>query len=296
MIWRPSEDDVATDDARDVFAHGLIESLHRDRGDALNARVAAALEVARAPPPLRVERPIWRRIQAVAAAAAVIAVIGFWFGGPGAPPARATYERVLRACAMPRDRRYTVSADRGVLFLEPFAADVFVRGGERVALHVTSGLAAGAWLGLDGRDAWMVPPRESAPVESADGDSGFAALVDAVRLPATRDLPWFSVNRTMSRLGDRYRLEFEPAERSGVTRVRGVLVDAAAAPLTPREVRFDARDESGELLMLELRFATDARAPLPSTLRFELTDEDERDDAFYSHGAHHAPGRAVVRR
>lgn len=240
-----------------------------------------------------------RRWMPLTLAAALLLAAIWWLQVPDpAQQAYATVQRSLGAARLSICRLYQITATvrRPVGGVRQVESQLYVDGDARFALrHPPLLLPGDLWLGSDGNQPWIVPPRGPVLV----GRPGMLEQwIDEHREVTA---PVLHVTTILERMAEHYDLEKLPSEvppgaaassASRCDRVRGTL--RADAPRLPQTVDLWADAETGVARYLILDWNTGPEAMGVQRVEVELTDEPTVADDWFEHGGHHAGRRPVL--
>ena len=287
----------------DLFAlHALLERVHADPNQT-EQRIRRVLSNLDADPsltePATIPLPMRSRARrrwlvtglSMAAAIGGIAML-FLFSGI-TPTAQAALARAIEAANQLVDRSYRVVIQPARGPRGPISCELFVRGGTELALSYPALLMGNIWLGYDGQQAWIAPPRGPILVSTDP------KLLSA-RLPDDElDMELLSVSTILARLRDHYSLELLPGERleqddpAPWQRLRGTRrPDHVLGPTT---IDLWADPSTGVVRRLVLLWPQTVRGQA-RRITFDLTGEAPMPADWYGHNAHHGPGRVVLER
>jgi hypothetical protein len=153
----PERPDAATV-AQEQFAHGLLETLHRDTPADRERRIDALLDAMRAAPERRLRIRPWRLVSGLAAVLALAGLI--LLGLPTGHTAAATIEASIAASKTAGDRRYEVRAilpDRSEPQPTPVAT-LDVRDADHVLIRATTPFGDEITVGRNPAGAWAIRP------------------------------------------------------------------------------------------------------------------------------------------
>lgn len=282
----------------------LHDALDREHCDAVVGRAEARrLKVARAV----------RRTISVAAALAVAGLV-VWASIRTSPTARAS-DVVARIVARARtgDRTYVLSVESpakpqgrrredpakdahpgkgayGRRMQPPIDGAVLtLRDPNRYVLMRTDADGRPVVSGCDGRQAWIVP---------ADGPARTSADVRRFggSLPGSRqDLPFINPHESLPELATSYTLTMLPPDPSeGHSWPRIMASRRADAKGGPRTIEIEYDPDSGVIRSMRLGQLPQAKGG-PRAVLFELVDQSEVPESYYSHNAHHDTDRTVLK-
>lgn len=227
----------------------------------------------------------------LAAALAMFAVL--WLANEATTPsALAAVEQAKHQADRPVDRHYRVAIDLAAI--RGLKADLYLRGGECVALHVRGPLDVEAWIGSNGSRAWFVP--NAGPVVVAHD---FEPMRDFLAEIAGLPVSWLKVSDVLEALSRHYQLEVAdeaPVAELGSApwrRVCGVK-QPGFRPLLPGRVDFWADPQTGEVGKMILDWAGTIENFAVERVELILVDKSDRPADWYEHWRHHEPNRQVV--
>lgn len=235
-----------------------------------------------------------RRWSAFATAAALLLAVGFWWLSSPANAAFAAVQRAQAAALELTDRLYRLTLEGGIVISRRAEAKLYVRGGDRFALQLPAPLGH-FWIGRDGSQVWSVP--SVGPILVGEDPQRFAQWLPR----EAAELPFLQVTTVLQRMADHYELEgplpAEPVCGRPVPcpHIRGRRREAA--PLGPLTIDLWYHPQTGVAERLVLNWDNgDAEPRRPwKTLTLERQDSPPVAGDFYSHAAHHGPGRLVRR-
>lgn len=301
-----------------LFLDALLTRVHRDDRDATARRVAQALarlderspEViplgngetmfpGEAPSPsvraapARSARRRWL-VSSLSITAGVAGAGAAWLLSSATPAnAQETVRKAYAEALVLEDRHYRVWTYFGGPLVAPIEGSLFVRGGEKFALHQPTPLGLRFWLGSDGRSSWFIPA--IGPV-LVSGDSSAPRRWIADR---GMEVPFLQITAILRELVDDYELEELPDEplphdtaRGDWRRVRGTL--ASQRLLLPRQIDAWVHPKTGMVARLILDWKLAGKALGLRRIEFDLVDQNRMPDDWYSAARHHGAGRAVL--
>jgi hypothetical protein len=241
-----------------------------------------------------------RRWMPLTLAATLLLAAIWWLQTPDpAQQAYATVQRSLVAARLSICRLYqiTATARRPAVGLRQVESQLYVDGEARFALrHPPLLLPGDLWLGSNGHEPWIVPPR--GPV-FVGGPGMLEQWIDEHREVTA---PVLHVTTILERMAEHYDLEKLPAEAppgaaatSAVQcdRVRGIL--RSDAPRLPQTVDLWADAETGVARYLILDWNVGPEAMGVQKVEVDLIDEPTVADDWFEHDGHHADRRPVLR-
>ena len=241
---------------------------------------------------VRLPRHIW---YGATAAAAVAACLMVFFGVmlSQSLSASGALDQVIDAVKEAGDRKYTVSVLRGVaermlpdgqeITLDD--ATVYLRGSEQFV--VIQKLTDGSGLhitGSDGQQSWTFTGDGSVFV----GDDPNLFRRD---LPGSnQDLPFVNLHDQFEELRKGYDIDLSEDDELGLQHLQAIKKSREFRG--PREVHIWFDSDSGIVRRLEFRRPVN-QGTGRRVVRLELVEESQLPSDFFSHSAHHEPGRPV---
>ena len=224
------------------------------------------------------------------AASVAVAALAIWWPGAGNLKASTTLERLIKASSRQRDRTYVISdldpgsragdprqppIDGAVLHVRQPGSFVLIRSFPDGRKYVT---------GSDGDRNWSVPPEGKVRV-SAD------PLRFRWPLPGhVHGIPFVNPTSDLADLKRDYHLELRGTGADGLSLLRADMKDSAGRG--PRRVDLLFDPESGVIRRMVFDGLPRARGG-PRSVAVELIGQGALQDSFFSHEAHHEPGRPV---
>lgn len=221
-----------------------------------------------------------------------VMTIGFLFSQATAPTAEAAVHRARQAADQQVDRHYRVQLDLPAL--PDLSANLYLRGGDNVALHVRGPLDFSVWLGSSRSKAWVVPSvgpalvaREIEPIQSR--------LEQLAGLP----LPMLKIANVLQALEADYQLHLR-ADQTLSNRPGGpcrhvlALKREGFRPLLPQRVECWVDPETGVVVRLVLSWTQQVEELAVRQIEFNLVDQDAQPDNWYQATAHHETGRPTL--
>ncbi|MDF1841747.1 MAG: hypothetical protein P1U77_09945 [Rubripirellula sp.] len=303
--------------ADSLLVHGLLVDEAR-RDDAREARSLLsvmeridAADDAKSVTIAETSRPSRRRrfailTSALTIGAAVLVMLGLLGPPQNVSAAMASLEKVIDAAAKPFDRTYSVSVieeyPRGKkprnLSQEAWereaeeeidGATLFVSGANQFVLSVMLRSGIMRTIGCDGKVSWAF--RENGPVHVSTDLSRFRGGVPG----GQQDLPFMNMHANLSQLRSGYEVELKDKEDVAND---GTILSQLVGVRQSRDVRgpkridiwFDAN--SGTVHRILLDGLPRGRGG-PKSVMLELEDQSDLPSGFFSHGAHHEPGKRI---
>ncbi len=243
---------------------------------------------------------------ALAIAAAVIVM--FMVLGPqqSVSAAMASLEKVLEAAAKPLDRTYLVRVveeyprDKKPKNLSQEAWDreaekqidgatLFVRGANQYVLNVMLQSGLRRTSGCDAEVSWAF--REDGPVHVSTDLSRFRGGVPGQQ----QDIPFMNLHSHLSQLQRGYDVGLSEQQDSAsdgtvLSRLVGVRKSSDVPGPKQIDIWFDANDGTVHKMLLS---GLPRGRGGPKSAMLELEDQSELAPNFFSHEAHHEPGRRI---
>lgn len=243
--------------------------------------------------PARSARRRWL-VSSLSMAAGVAGAGAAWLLSSATPVnAQETVRKAYAGALVLEDRHYRVWTYFGGPSVAPIEGSLFVRGGEKFALHQPTPLGLRFWLGSDGKSSWFIPA--IGPV-LVSGDSSAPRRWIAER---GMEVPFLQITAILRELVDDYELDELPDEplprdnaRGDWRRVRGTL--ASQRLLLPRQIDAWVHPETGMVARLILDWKLAGKALGLRRIEFDLVDQNRMPDDWYSAARHHGKGRAVL--
>jgi hypothetical protein len=237
-------------------------------------------------------RSTWQWAGWAAAAAAV--VIGFSVMLLSPSPAMASVSQMMSALSQALDRTYTIRVLEGdpwfPLKVNRFAnyegAKLYLRTNTQYVLERTLDRGESSFMGSDGQINWDI--RHDGPVRISRDLERFRR-----GLPSReQDVPFLDLSGLLSSLANGYDLETtidaaDPSLRLLRATKRSKSVNG------PQEMSFAYRPETGVIMRMQL-LGLPREEGGPRSLELLLTSESPLPADFFSHTAHHEPGRQVI--
>lgn len=143
--------------------------------------------------------------------------------------------------------------------------------------------------GSDGVTAWIVPTE--GPVRVSSDPSRFRGALPGGRL----DLPFIDPHADLSALARSYDLVVQkPAPAAGRPDARLVATRRADVRGGPKEIEIDFDPDTALVRAIRLENLPQAQGG-PRAVEFELIDDAPLGADYFTHAAHHAPDRQVIR-
>lgn len=250
--------------------------------------------VAAAPVDARTGRRRWL-VSSLTTAAGVGALAGGWLLLAARPlSAQAAVERALTDADRPLDRHFVIRTQLGGLANdELIESDLYVRGGDRLALRHPGPMGANFWLGRDGRQSWLVPP--IGPVLVSDDSSAIGGFIKDHRLL----LPYPNVATVLQMMARQHDLETKPDESLPGRTGRYHHIQARRQQkigLVPQTIDLWIEPDTHAVVRLTLEWGGVAKfaEKLVERIEFDLVDETPRPLSWHTHADHHAPERPVL--
>lgn len=186
-----------------------------------------------------------------------------------------------RAAPLPQwQKRPPAPIDGAILSLRDRASYVLTRIGED-GREVVSG--------SDGVTAWIVPPEGA--VRVSNDPTRFRGALPGARF----DIPFIDPHADLSVLAQSYDLIVQqPAPAAGRTTARIVATRRADARGGPKEIEIEFEADTARVRAIRLRQLPQAQGG-PRAIELELLDEAPLGLDYFTHAAHHALDRAVIR-
>lgn len=242
----------------------------------------------------------------VAIAASVMLVFSLLAPGQNASAAITSLEKVILAAAQPTDRTYSVrvteeySASKKPRNLSQEAwereakeridgARLYVRGVNQFVLSTTLESGTTRTSGCDGQVSWAF--RQDGPVHVSTNLQRFRGGIPGQQ----QDLPFLNIHSHLSQLQNGYELELtgqQPtSEKTGeLSHLVGVRQSRDVRGPKQIEIWFDASD--GTVHRMVLGGLPRGRGG-PKSVMLELESQSSLAPNFFSHDAHHEPGKRI---
>lgn len=247
------------------------------RVDAVLRRIDSAGALAASPVPARWRFRVLRPLAAVAAAAAFLLAV-LLVPAPFSSTASAAIQRATEAMSRAVDLQYRIEIDTPLGI--PFRGDLWTRGYDLVVLRLDTP-AGEVWAGEGREFAWIVPPFDRMPVRLNDRGS----LREVLKLQEDMSAPLFHIASALERLGEWCDLRFDSD---------GETIEARRLEGAPRDIPVRARIRIGPQGIVREFEAEWTPILGPRKCRLTWIGDQERDDSFYEHAAHHGAERDVV--
>ena len=166
-------------------------------------------------------------------------------------------------------------------------ADLYVRGGDQLAVRTKGPLGfRDVWMGIDGEDAWFVPPL--GPYRTGNRDD----LAEWMQETDVLETPYLHVSSLLQRMQKYYELSklpdavlHTPDGIVGCIRISGTATDSTPNHY-PRRIDVWADSDSGVAMkvLADWELADDARGK--AWISIDYVSEKELDDEFFRYEAH----------
>lgn len=233
-------------------------------------------------------------ISSLSLAAGLAVVVSLWFvTEANTPSARAAVEQARTEARRPIDRHYQIKLDLPAI--KSLDADLYLRGDDRLALHLAGPLDVSAWLGINGDEAWFVP-RIGPAIVTKDVDRMQERLEDLASMP----IPMLNITRVLDTIERDYELSLasdlptEQFDGQVLQHVRAVK-RSGFRPLLPERIEFWSQPDSGVIVRMTLVWTEIVDKLAVRRVEFLLVDQKNQKTDLYEHSGHHAPEFPVLR-
>ncbi|MBX9652788.1 hypothetical protein K2Y11_04135 [bacterium] len=234
-------------------------------------------------------------ISSLSIAAGLAAVVSLWFvTEANTPSALAAVEQARIEARRPIDRHYQIKLDLPAI--KSLDADLYLRGDDRLALHLAGPLDVSAWLGINGDEAWFVP-RIGPAIVTKDVDRMQERLEDLASMP----IPMLNITRVLDTIERDYELTLA-SDHSAQEFVDGQVLQHVRAvkrsgfrPLLPERIEFWSQPDSGVIVRMTLVWTELVDKLAVRRVEFLLADQKTQETDLYEHSGHHAPEFPVLR-
>lgn len=256
-------------------------------------RAMARLDRDTQAPVLSLSRRLWRRTRAVAAVAAslLLLLLGLDFGTrtpAAALTPEATIARSLEVLNLATDRRFEVRVTTPHLGGRR-RIDVYTRGRDQFVLRVEAPGREDIWIGRQGGESWIVPPRPGTPVLVTEDLARVRRWADQRGVP----VPFLEAGEVLERIeaDGKVRWQRRATDAEGRPVLRLLAVRRGDAAGFPDRVFLEVDEESGRMRRLVMDWErerwTGRKALFRRVELREMPSEPKAAD-FYGHGAHAA--------
>jgi len=296
---------LSADDRRMMADHLLMNSLlarvlsiHSSNDQALLNGVLQKLD-----PPASSRRALAKAvvstgrrwlISSLSVAAGIAAVFSLWMvTEANTPTALAAVEQARAEARRLIDRHYQITFDLPAI--KSLDADLFLRGDDRLALHLTGPLDVSAWIGINGDEAWFVP-RIGPAIVTKDVDRMQERLEDLASMP----IPMLSITKVLDTIERDYELSLAsddlPQQFDGqvLQHVRAVK-RSGFRPLLPDRIEFWSQPSDGVIVRMRLCWTEIVDKLAVRRVEFLLADQKTQATELYEHSGHHAADFPVLR-